>query len=142
MSDTYCLCRLDDVEPDGHALTLLMSGEAIHGDILGHATTAKLLETDIDPGDMFRVVASMQHKMLDAIDVPRLAEKDINDLKTMFDTAAETLHQFNLLLIKLGKGSQTINDAVNTAQKAFDEHIEELLKDKKQEAEPQEDTSQ
>lgn len=84
---------------------------------------------DMDITDVFHTLASMQHKLLTMIDVPRLDDSNINELASLFEDTAETMALFNMILVKLGKGSEELNDAINAAQKAFEESIEERLGD-------------
>lgn len=82
---------------------------------------------NIDVYDTMRALCVMQRKIIARMDVAKLNETDLGLLNDMFDHVAETLGEFNALLVELGNGSEALNDAINAAHKAFHESIETQL---------------
>lgn len=133
--NTYGFCRLDDADPDMPCRRRLMVGSVIHGGVFGHVTTAELWEEEVDLGDMFLVMATMQHKLLNVIGVARLEAKDLIELKKMFAATADSMRMFNNLLAEASADeSEYVADMANGAECEFNVRIEELLEDKKEKA--------
>lgn len=131
MNSKYYLLQNDDKSND---LKVFMRAEAMH---IGAqiVTLANPCEAagDMDAHEVFHTLATMQHKLLCMVVTSQLTSDDIKELESMFETSAETLALFNMLLIRLGKGSEALNDAINAAQKAFDESLEAHLNNKTKE---------
>lgn len=131
MSNKYYLLQNDDKSNDSK---VFMRAKAMH---IGtqNVTFADPCEAagDMDAHEVFHTLATMQHKLLCMVVTDRFDSDNIKELESMFETSAETLALFNMLLIRLGKGSEALNDAINAAQKAFDESLEAHLNNKTKE---------